>query len=791
MPDKKTRQRRFKFDASKLVERALKFVFDDEMSRAKEIDHRLQLYAKYRQWTTDDVEFPFEDASDVALPDLATASLRVQDTLYNAVMRTRPAMNAKSTVKGNREKEEVIDDLIDYQAFVENAQTDWLGDIVDAFVNDGHYTLFIPWIEEQDKIVDRRVAPPIPEEPDENGNVIEPDEYFRTLMADAFPEASEIVPAKGGTGLWDWIVMFENEPPVDVSFYTSAKGVEMDITRIVPRFQGPALIPKDREDVLHPVNAANLQPPSPFNPLGASHVVLRDTATVMEIRRLQKTGFYDGLTAKDVKEKVDEKGKKTGESELKGGRVTNKPAMRGQIDAIQGDEDQLTRGPEEHEPITRLMVFDRIVLDSAGFVEDVVYWVAMEPKKLLRKPRRLSEQFPSSFVVRPFAEAQFIPVRGRRTGIGLLELGEGAHDTNKQLMDMAFNLTTFQMQPPGFYRPTSSLKEEVIRYLPSELIPLSDPKNDINFPIIPNQGFADGVNLMTINKESFEKVTGVGDLEMGRVPKGKSAALRTVGGISMIQAQGDARPERLLHRFFSGLAQAWRIMHEYNKRLLPPSKMVRVASPSNDQENPYREIDRNDLDGIYDFEFKANIFNTSRVALQETLTQLAQFYISGIAFETGVSDPGTVYTLIKKITEAFGQDADELGLKSPLGMPMVTFEEALEAIMDDVMPTGSPAEGPVLHMQKMELFALSENFELLEPQQVELFEQWSQVVQGFVMELMQQQQMARAAGGQGQTQQGGQDVRPGERSENPQVQANELLDESLPSSGGGANVEGA
>lgn len=768
--ERRTRKRRFKFNESELVERALKFERDDEDSRTLEMDARLQRYAKFRQWTSEDITFPFEDASDAALPDLATASLRVQDTLFNAVMRTRPAMNAKSTSKSDQQKEETIDNLLDYQAFVENGSSDWLADTVDAFTNDGHFTLFIPWIEEKDKIVDRRTAPPIPDE-------VEPDEYFRLLMLDAFGDAVDMVPQVGGVALWDWVVLEEGEAPIDVSFYTNKRGVEMSITRIVPRFEGPALIHKDREDVLHPVNCANLQPPSPFNPLGASHVMLRDTAPVMELQRLQRQGFYDALSAKDAKD-FDAQAPRN-----------EVPTLKQQKDRIAGHEDQLVKGPQEHEPITRLMVFDRLVLDSDGFVEDVVYWVAKEPKKLLRKPRRITEQFPSSFVVRPFAEAAFIPVRGRRTGIGLLEMGEGTHDTYKQIIDQAINLTTFQMQPPGFYRPSSSMKNEVIRMWPGELYPLSDPKNDIHFPNISNQGFSDGINLMSILKADFEKVTLVGDLQLGRVPKGKASALRTASGIAMIQGEGDARPERLLHRFFAGLAQAWRIMHEYNKRLLPPQKLIRAGSPSKDQENPYLEVNRDDLDGVYDFEFKANIFNTSRLALQDTLSQLYPIYVSEVAFLTGMSDANTVYTMTKKLTDAFGQDADELGLKSPLGLPLVTFEEALEAIMDDQTPIGTPSEGPVLHFQKLQEFAQSEAFGFLTPSQIELFEQWSQLVEGVLVQTLQQQQLGAAANeGGGQAQQGRQVVS-GEQSQQAPVEANEIIDETLPTAGGGASSQ--
>ena len=56
MAEKRTRRRRFKFDESKLVKRALKFENDDEQARTLEMDARLHRDAKFRQWTTDDVE---------------------------------------------------------------------------------------------------------------------------------------------------------------------------------------------------------------------------------------------------------------------------------------------------------------------------------------------------------------------------------------------------------------------------------------------------------------------------------------------------------------------------------------------------------------------------------------------------------------------------------------------------------------------------------------------------------------------------------------------------------------
>jgi hypothetical protein len=65
---------------------------------------------------TEGKDWPWEDASDAAIPDMMTHSLKVQDTLHNAVMSTRPPINSarrrRSRIRG---KESTIDNLLDYQ----------------------------------------------------------------------------------------------------------------------------------------------------------------------------------------------------------------------------------------------------------------------------------------------------------------------------------------------------------------------------------------------------------------------------------------------------------------------------------------------------------------------------------------------------------------------------------------------------------------------------------------------------------------------------------------------------
>ena len=105
---------------------------------------------------------------------------------------------------------------------------------------------------------------------------------------------------------------------------------------------------------------------------------------------------------------------------------------------------------------------------------------------------------------------------------------EGLHDLLKQIVDQTIDAGTIVIVPFGFYRPSSSVKPEVMRLEPGILIPTSDPSRDISFPTIGNQPQqAMGLNMMTVLSGYEDRLTSISDLQHGRVPTGKSSALRT------------------------------------------------------------------------------------------------------------------------------------------------------------------------------------------------------------------------------------------------------------------------
>lgn len=748
---------------AEIVARVIGFHDDCERSRAAEAGMREERYAKYRLLTANAGGWQ----SDIALPDMLADSLRAQDGLMNAVLATRPMISASALQENAQPRQENVSRLLDYQFFVENNGEALLAEMAESFVNDGHYTVFLPWIEEKKEIRQSRSFDPVPED-------AFPAAYFSVLIRETFENATGAQPLTNDG--WDFTV---TTPKGDykVAFYTLADDrIEMVWTMPVEIFNGPRPIVKQWQDVMHPIRAANLQAPGPSNPGGAEYVILRDYPGLDEIKRLAKSGYYD-ISGPDLEK-------------LQGLNGADHNPTENQKDFLAGQADDPL---PEHKKLTRLLCFDTYDLGS-GLAEDVIFWVLKESGVLL-KMKRLSEMYPVNPPRRPLIRQQYLPVQGRAIGMGLLEIMEPLHDVTKAMFDQAVDNGTLTTSPFGFYRAAGGMRPETIRLWPGELYPLADPQRDVNFPYIRSDSTGFAMNMMTLAGQYQEKATMIGDMSYGKVPAGKSSALRTSGNMAALQMQAEARPERVLRRFFSGIAEIYRQMHEMNEQFLPKNKSIRVMKTDKPDADPFVEIKGpEDISGRFQFDFSANVFNTSRQALQESLTQLAGLYVTPLAIQAGVISPDGIYRLFKAIGAAWGQDPLQyLSAPSPQAeQPLITFESALQMILMGDMPNGLPAEGAQAHLEKLMEAA---NSGLLEDPEtpgaaVVQLRNWAMKVNEMSRAEQQQQQlMASAAqlqnGGQGQ---GGRppDAIQGPGPNAPISGASELLDESMPTAGGGA-----
>ena len=762
-----------------IAERVLQLYQRDTQARSEEEAKRLQRHAKLMMWTTGR-DIPWPDASDAAFPDIMTHCQRTEDTLHNAVMSAMPPVTSEANHKTDKEKQEKVDRVIAHQVFNDQDGETLIGDIINKFVTEGVYTVLVPWVEERRKVNDVRIFPPMPD-------TAMPAVIFHAWLSIEFPKALEMRPS--GVDGWDWKVTIPSDTGGDatqvleVGFYTRENGeVEMLIERDALIFDGPALHRYDWNEVILPPRAENVQRPGPSNPRGAAHVILRSTPTISEIADLQRSGFYDLMAREDVDKLMKAERDTTGERAER-----QKDAMKGVV-----DQPGAPLGAEGHKTVTRLTVFDMADIDGDGIDEDVVWTVLVEPRLLVRA-RIMTEMYPANPPRRPLVRREFMP-----GGMSLPELLEGLHDLSKQLMDQTVDFGTIATMPFFFYRPTGGMKPETIRLYPGEGYPLNDPARDQSFPQISNSAAAFGINMLTILNQFEERIAMQGELQFGRVPAGKASALRTQSGMQMVLNQGEARPERILRRFFSGLTEIWSIIHQSNERFLKPGKVVKVVGQPQAGQEIYTEIKRRDeISGSFQFKFAANVFNTSRQALQQSLMQLMGVYLTPLAMQMGIVSPTEAYRLMRDYGKSMGQDPDQyLKAPSPDAMkPRIFAEDVITAIMQNVKPYGVPAEVGSWqeHIQKLAEFQQANEFGHLTRQQVDLFTAYVGEVIRMARLDAQRQAMLQAAqqfqNGQGQGQGGPPPGPPDPNAQaQPQISGNgELLEESLPGAGGGAN----
>lgn len=701
----RSRNASLKVDQQALGDRVVDFYTKDTMDRNDFVQRRLQLYAKYRMWTERE-DLPWQSASDIPLPDMMSDSLRVQDTLFNAVLAIMPPIKSKALRSEERDKQENVDNLITHQFFNDQDGETTIGDLAESFVNDGYYVCFIPWIIDEAKIFDLRQFPPIPED-------ALPSQYFSSLLNDEFPN-------KPVDKLSDWHYrVSDQDQSVEVNFYTATGKVEMTLEKTDIVFNGPKPLVKDIDDVLFPWTAGNLQIPGSSNPDGSSHVILIDYPTLDEIRRLQKSDYYDLINSEDV------------DAMEVSGRQKTDQLFKQQKDSFQGTRQLNTDSKiTSHRTVTRLICFDRLDIDDDGLDEDVMVWVCKETRKVMRL-RRLSEMFPASPPRRPLVSQSMIPVKGRVIGISLLEMMEGLHDAMKETLDGMSDSGQLESSPFFFYKPTSSINPEEFILGPGDGIPVSDPKNDVFFPTLGNQGQSFGFNMLTILGQMSDKLTMVSDIQRGQIPTGKSSALRTAGGIKQLISQGESRPERILRRFFHGLSEIYHQFHEMNQRMLPEKKKILITGNLSPDKDPYQTIaDKGKIQGRFQFNFSANILNTSKAAIQEALNNVLSVAVSEVAFQTGIIKADGLYRLMRDMVTAWGQEPDDYLTKPQpdSDLQRITAEQAMISIINNTLPGGTALEGWSQHLQILTEMMQRAEFALLDPSQVQLFTRYVQEV---------------------------------------------------------------
>lgn len=768
------------------IKKVLDWYEDDLRDRSDWSQRRMQRYAKLFGWL-EPKNYPWPNASNQHVPMLMTNSLRTQDTLHNAVLSSRPVVSAIAINKGDAEKGKQVDDLQDYQFFVEQNGEEKISQLIDSYVNDSRFVAFIPWVKEKRKARELHPLPAVAPR-------LDPRPTVEGVLQDMFQGADIQEVSKTKYKITYISDPMKDPEEIEAEYYEDDGSYYLCLTREKIIFDGPCPIPKPLEDIVVPSRCENLQPPSPSNPTGADHVIMVDYPSWDEIYRLYKRGYYDLLTDEDI-ESMEEKV----EGEIGDTNISVDTEIEQQkvlTDTLAGQN--YGNAASTSRRFTRLTFFGKHQFADDDFEEEVVARLILGPNhdvKALCRLRYLEEEYPREDLSRPrpFAVSPaFIPIPGQWFGVGMLELLEHMHDLTKIVLDQMIDKHTLSNIPWFMYRSASGMRPEVLRMAPGEGYPVSNPQTDIAFPQMPLQDQTIALNLITMIQQWAERQSMQGALQMGAVPQGKASALRTSTNMMSVLQQGDARPEHILRRFFKGLAEIHQHMHELNKVFLPKHKQYRVSGVPLSAADPYREVkDPKDIGGSFQFDFKANALNTSKAFKSQALSELLPVLVNGLALQLGISDQETIFTLLKDLIESKGLD-DHKYIKTPPGaeLPKVSAQEAMGQIFQGILPTGRPAEGAQMHLQLLGQFQQDPRFmaELQGNSSLSvIFQAYVQQVQALAQQEQMQAQMAQQfaqamGGGGGQPGPDGQ-VQPGADQMTPQG-PNQPMDESMPGARG-------
>lgn len=773
-------------DKTDVVKGIIKLYNDDKMDRQDWVEARIQRTAKYRGWREKKM-LPWEDASNAHLPIIMTDVQRTEDTLHNAVLSAHPVMNSKAVNRGDQDKQDTVDQLIDHQVFIENRGEERIGNLISSFTQDGQFVTYNPYIKETQKATRTYLV-------DYPPSGVDWTTYLHSLIGEYYPQSS-ILPGKDQ---WSFKLQDVNDltgkvTVHDISTFTDDSGdkVQLICHHEDVVFDGPAIIPVELEDIVVPSRSENLQPRTMANPTGALHVTMVDYPTVDEIRRLIDSGFYDEVSNEDY-DRLDTINSAVPLRENSDPQAQKK--LQDDLSGVQSD----VHSQVETATCTRLTHFGRADMDNDGLDEEVVYWV-IEELRLLLRCRYLTEVYPVTPMRRPFAMAKYIPVNGQFYAIGLIELMESGYDIIKKTFDQMVDCGDLTNTPWGFYRPMSGIRPEKIRLGPGDMYPTNDPKNDVYYPVMNHGMQSFGQNTISMVSQILDQVTLVGQLQLGGVPAGKSAALRTTSNMQSLLQQGDARPERILRRFFTGLADIWSQFHELNGVFLPKEKMFRVMRGATKDRDPYVQLDNKaQIQGRFLFDFTASILNTNKAMAQSALQGMQSQLINPLMMQLGISTPETIYNLVHDSIRSQGQDTDRY-IRPPQGVqandqPVLSAEDVILSISNGMFPYGQPMEQLQDHLAKLQdLVSQPDTMKFLPDWQQKMLAQYvAMKVQEMQQQMQQQQMMQNAQAFSQQNQQPGQ---PGPKPQtappnmgpggNPKTQGRELLNESLPGAGGG------
>ena len=276
------------------------------------------------------------------------------------------------------------------------------------------------------------------------------------------------------------------------------------------------------------------------------------------------------------------------------------------------------------------------------FPEEVVIWYHAGMKEVLGWTylHRIS---PSGR--RPFYKPDFIKSKHRGYGIGVGELLWSLNNHIDAMHNLKLDNGVLSSLQFGLYKATSTLKPDVFKIRPGDLVPVDDP-NDVKFANFPYLGQF-GQNEEQVMNGYGEKLLAINDINLGNLGgQGVAGALRNATGASFIDRQANIQMHPHLDRIARELTRFLSDFFALVRSRMDEQVFFRVTGE--DGKGIFGDIQRSDLRGEYDFAIDTDLAAASEAERQQRSSLMLQTLQNPVFKQLGLVQPQNDYEMLKE-----------------------------------------------------------------------------------------------------------------------------------------------
>ncbi len=396
---------------------------------------------------------------------------------------------------------------------------------------------------------------------------------------------------------------------------------EQEIIRTIPVFEGPCIENVKIEDLLIVGGEGD--------PQKADAVIQQYYLTASELWQLVDQKIFD----KACVEKIIAAGNNTkaGDQTMDLKQIRTELAGEGAVHKV-----------HETQRYRILECYAKVDVDGSGITSDIIMWINPETNEM---PRATYLWRVMRTGMRPFFKIDFHKRHGATYGVGMVELLYQLGKEIDAIHNIRVDIGILTSLPWGFYRPTSSTREEKLPIEPGTLVPLDNPQTDVYFPNLGNRtGFA--LQEEQLLQGIIERFTSLSDLSYGSI--GGQGAARTASGVRALLGESNANLDIYLQRMNRGWKQTLKYIFHMLQAKVDTGFQFRLTGE--DGKSYWETVqDRAVLQGMYDFELDPNTANSNKQIQIETANQIYQLTGNPIDLQLGLISPLERYEAIRNV----------------------------------------------------------------------------------------------------------------------------------------------